>query len=353
MSRFLNNKYIDLEAYTPGEQPTDMKYIKLNTNESPYPPSRETIEAISYDEGSRLNLYPDPTCGVLKEALAKRYGLNSENVFVSNGSDDILNFSFMAFAGGREKAVFPDVTYGFYEVFCKLHHVDFIKVPLCEDFTICIDDYTKNSSMVVIANPNAPTGILLSLTEIEKIVSSNFNHVVVIDEAYIDFGGESAVSLVKKYDNLLVVQTYSKSRSLAGARLGYAFGCKELILDLEKIKYSTNPYSINRLTLNAGISSINSDDYYVANCKQIIKTRDFTKKALEELGFYVTDSYANFLFAKKDGVDGGWLYKQLRKNGVLVRHFTADRIKDFNRITIGTPEHMKKLIEITKSIVNS
>ena len=352
MSKFLNEKYKCLEAYVPGEQPTDKKYIKLNTNESPYPPSQETLEALSKEESISLNLYPDPTCGKLKEAIANRFNLSKENVFVSNGSDDILNFSFMAFAGNGEKAIFPDISYGFYQVFCELHNVEYEKKPLNEDFTININDYTTNNAMVVIANPNAPTGIFLTINEIEKIVRSNPDHIVIIDEAYIDFGGESAVQLVDTYSNLLVVQTFSKSRCLAGGRIGFAFGSADIISDLEKIKYSTNPYSINRVSLNAGVAAIESDKYYMDKCLEIISSREYTKRKLEEMGFFVTDSKANFIFAKKEGIDGEGFYNKLRENGVLVRHFTSERIKDFNRITIGTKEQMEKFIEVTKSILN-
>lgn len=352
MSKFLNKKYQSLEAYVPGEQPTDKKYIKLNTNESPYPPSPETLGAIAKEESLSLNLYPDPTCGKLKEVLAKRFNLSKENVFVSNGSDDILNFSFMAFAGNGEKAIFPDISYGFYEVFCALHNIEFDKKSLKEDFTIELSDYTNNNSMVVIANPNAPTGIFLTLDEIEKIVSSNPDHIVIIDEAYIDFGGQSAVQLVGAYSNLIVTQTFSKSRCLAGGRIGFAFASADLIQDLEKIKYSTNPYSINRVSLNAAVAAIESDKYYMDKCLEIISSREYTKRELENMGFYVTDSKANFIFAKKDGLDGEWFYNKLRENGVLVRHFSSERIKDFNRITIGTKEQMEQFIKVTKSILN-
>ena len=249
MSRFLIEDYQRLEAYTPGEQPTDMKYIKLNTNESPYPPSRGVLKALSGEEVSRLNLYPDPECKELKDALASLYGLTRENVFLSNGSDDILNFSFMAFCGKQTPVRFPEISYGFYKVYAELYGVDYTAVPLREDFSIDIRDYMGNDANVVIANPNAPTGIALSLDEIERIVKANPDRLVLIDEAYVDFGGQSAVALTKQYDNLLVVGTYSKSRSMAGARLGFAFGNRELIADLEKIKFSTNPYNINRLII--------------------------------------------------------------------------------------------------------
>lgn len=352
MSRFLSSKYRELEAYTPGEQPTDMKYIKLNTNESPYPPSEGVLKAVNPAEVSRLNLYSDPTCKALKAAVAGLYGKRSENIFLSNGSDDILNFSFMAFCEGSKRRVkFPEISYGFYSVYAELHGVDYTAVPLMEDFSINVDDYLSNDATVVIANPNAPTGLALSLDEVERIVAANPDNLVLIDEAYVDFGAESAVALTEKYDNLLVVGTFSKSRSLAGARLGYAVANEQIIADLEKIKYSTNPYNINRLTLLAGEAAIADNAYYVSNCQEIIKTREYTKAALESLGFYCTDSKANFLFAKSDEIGGEELYLALKSGGILVRHFTKEKIKDFNRITVGTREQMDALIAATKEIL--
>ncbi len=350
MSRFLDKKYASLEAYVPGEQPQDRKYIKLNTNESPYPPSPETVKAVSEIEVLSLNLYSDPVCKELKEAIAEKYNLGVKNIFVSNGSDDILNFAFLAFG---KKVTFPDITYGFYKVFSALHGCEESIVPLREDFSLCADDYLKNDSMVVIANPNAPTGMIISLDEVEKISKNNPDYVVLVDEAYIDFGGESASALVKKYDNLLVVRTFSKSYSLAGARLGYAMGNENLISDLEKIKYSTNPYSINRLSNRAGIAAIKSDGYYKEKCSLVIKAREYTASELCKLGFCVLPSSANFVFAKKDGLDGERFYMALKDRGVLVRHFNSPRIKDFNRITIGTMDQMEKFIEITKDILRS
>lgn len=351
MSRFLIEDYQTLEAYTPGEQPTDMKYIKLNTNESPYPPSRGVLKALSGEEVSRLNLYPDPECKELKDALASLYGLTRENVFLSNGSDDILNFSFMAFCGKQTPVRFPEISYGFYKVYAELYGVDYTAVPLREDFSIDIRDYMGNDANVVIANPNAPTGIALSLDEIEQIVKANPDRLVLIDEAYVDFGGQSAVALTKQYDNLLVVGTYSKSRSMAGARLGFAFGNRELIADLEKIKFSTNPYNINRLTLLAGKAAVLDNDYYMENCQRIIKTREFTVKALKELGFTVTDSKANFIFARSDSISGEMLYKRLKERGILVRHFSSPKICEYNRITIGTKEQMQALVDAIADIL--
>lgn len=350
MSKFLHARYRDLEAYVPGEQPVDMEYIKLNTNESPFPPSPEVIAAITREEVKNLRLYSDPECKSLRDALAKEFGVSRENVFVSNGSDDILNFAFMAFAGNGGKAVFPEISYGFYEVFAELHGINYEKIPLQKDFSIDPKDYFGKSAMVCIANPNAPTGLCLTVSDVEEIVKENKENVVLIDEAYIDFGGESAVNLTKKYDNLLVVQTFSKSKNLAGARLGFAIANEEIIKDLEKIKYSTNPYSINRLSLKAGTAAIESISYFKEKCQEIEKTRAFTKAELEKLGFFVTNSKANFLFAKSDKICGEEIYLKLKKKGILVRHFNKDAIKDYNRITIGTKEQMEALILALKEI---
>ena len=345
MSRFLSSKYRDLEAYTPGEQPRDMKYIKLNTNESPYPPSKRVLDAISSEEVLKLNLYSDPTCRALKTSIAELYGVEYENVFVSNGSDDILNFSFMAFCEGEKRGVkFPEISYGFYSVYAELHGASYKAIPLMSDFSIDINDYMGNDANVVIANPNAPTGIVLSLADVEKIVTANPDYLVLIDEAYVDFGGESAIELTKKYSNLLVVCTFSKSRSLAGARLGFAIANEEIIADLEKIKYSTNPYNINRLSLIAGEMAILDNDYYMDNCKKIIETREYTQARLVELGFSVTDSKANFIFAKSNKIGGKELYLKLKERGILVRHFDKEKIKDYNRITVGTKEEMDALL---------
>lgn len=349
MSKFLKDRYSTLEAYTPGEQPRDKKYIKLNTNESPFPPSEGVIKAVNEQEVKDLRLYSDPTGMALKTALADLHGVKPENIFLSNGSDDILNFSFMAFT--EKGAMFPEISYGFYSVFAELHGIDFEAVPLKDDFSIDPDDYKGNGRMVVIANPNAPTGLCLSLDEIEKILKANPDSVVVIDEAYVDFGGESAYPLMYKYKNLLVVQTFSKSRSMAGARLGFAIADEELINDLERIKYSTNPYNINRLTMAAGVAAVKDNDYYMDNCQKIIQNREYTTCELNKLGFYVIPSKANFIFAKSDKIGGEELYLKLKDNGILVRHFTKEKIRDFNRITIGSREEMEALIATTKQIL--
>ncbi len=352
MSRYLNKRLDAMDAYVPGEQPRDMEYIKLNTNESPYPPAPQVVKALNGEDVGLLRLYSDPTCKELKEKLASLYGVKAENIFLSNGSDDILNFAFFAF--GKDKgACFPDITYGFYKVFAQLHGIDVEQIPLKDDFSVDHKDYVNKKRLVVIANPNAPTGMSIPLWQIEEIVKTNPDTVVVIDEAYVDFGGESCYKLTEKYDNLLVVRTFSKSRCLAGGRLGYAIGDKGLIEDLEKIKYSTNPYNVNRLTAKLGEVTVDAEDYYRQKCEEIIKTREWTKDELESLGFTVLDSKANFVFAKTDKISGGDMYALLKKKGILVRHFNADRIKEFNRITIGTKEQMKKFIATVKEIIGS
>ena len=349
MSRFLNEQYQALEAYTPGEQPRDMRYIKLNTNESPYPPAPSVVSSITGQEVELLRLYSDPTGKALKEKLAGLYGVAPENVFLSNGSDEVLNFAFMAFGG--KGAVFPDISYGFYQVFGDLYGILYEKIPLKEDFSLDYRDYCGKDKLVVIANPNAPTGMSIPVDQIERIAATNPDSVVLIDEAYVDFGGESALPLIEMYDNLLVTRTYSKSRCLAGGRLGYAFAAPGLIADLEKIKYSTNPYNLDRLTLRLGEATVDAESYYQEKCAAIQQTRAWTAEKLKELGFMVLPSQANFLFAKSPDMDGGALYLALKAKGILVRHFTSPRICQFNRITIGTPEQMAAFIDTLKEVL--
>ncbi len=350
MSKFLNDKYQKLKAYTPGEQPRDMQYIKLNTNESPYPPSQGVLDAVNCQQASLLRLYCDPECNDLKKSIADLYGVEAENVYLSNGSDDILNFAFMAYTQNGV-AAFPEISYGFYKVFADLYGIKANCIPLKDDFSIDANEYCGLGCFIVIANPNAPTGKTISLDDIEKILKSNPDNIVVIDEAYVDFGGESCYKLTSQYKNLLVVQTFSKSRSMAGARLGFAIADKDIISDLERIKYSTNPYNVNRLTQIAGVAAIADNDYYVANCKKIIKTREYTVNELERLGFSVIPSKANFIFAKSDKIDGLSLYQKLKQKGILVRHFTDPKICEFNRITIGTQQEMESFINTVKTIL--
>ena len=350
MSRFFTEKYSRLIPYTPGEQPKDMKYIKLNTNESPFPPSESVVKAVA-EEAGKLQLYSDPVCTALTEKLAEIHGVDFDEVLATNGSDEILNFAFMAFCDSKNPIAFADITYGFYSVFADLNNIPYEIIPLDDDFSINVNDYVGINKNVVIANPNAPTGKYLERSDIEKIVKSNPNNVVIIDEAYVDFGGESAACLIHKYDNLLVTGTFSKSRSLAGGRLGFGIGNKALIADLNTIKYSTNPYNVNRMTQAAGLAALNDNAYYMDNCKTIIKNREFTEKELTNLGFYVIPSRANFVFAKSDKISGEELYTKLKSRGILVRHFTKERIKDYNRITIGTLEQMEALICAIKEIL--
>ena len=349
MSRFLSPQYQALEAYTPGEQPRDMQYIKLNTNESPYPPAPSVVAAMDDEQVELLRLYSDPTAKSLKEALAKLYGVKTENVFVSNGSDEVLNFAFMAF--GRNGVVFPEISYGFYAVYGDLYGLEQEKVPLKADFSIDYRDYCGKNKMVVIANPNAPTGMSIPVSQIEEILKTNPDSLVLIDEAYVDFGGESCLPLIAEYDNLLVTRTFSKSRCLAGGRLGYAFASPAIIEDLEKIKYSTNPYNINRLTLLLGEKTVEAESYYQEKCSEIILTRAWTAEQLKELGFTVLPSQTNFLFAKTDKMDGGELYSKLKARGILVRHFTNPKINQYNRITIGTRPQMERFVDAIKEIL--
>lgn len=350
MSCFFSEKYNALTPYTPGEQPKGQQYIKLNTNESPFPPS-VAAQKLAAAEAARLELYSDPECRDLVAAVTEILGVAGDEIIFTNGSDEILNFAFMAFCDEHRPAVFPDITYGFYPVFAELNRVPYTEIPLNPDFTINVGDYIGVGKTVFIANPNAPTGIALPLSDIESIVRSNPDNVVVIDEAYVDFGAESAVSLTRRYDNLLVTQTFSKSRSLAGARLGFGIGCPSLIRDLNTIKYSTNPYNVNRMTMAAGIGALTDRKYFADNCRAIEQTREWTSDELRALGFTVLDSKANFVFAAHGRISGKELYLKLKQNGILVRHFDSARLTDFNRITIGSMEQMRTLISTIKKIM--
>ena len=349
MSRFLKQNYQELEAYVPGEQPRDMVYIKLNTNESPFPPAPQVAAAMTAEQVGLLRLYSDPTCKVLKEKLANLYKVKPENIYVGNGSDEVLEFAFMAFS--QDGVLFPDITYGFYTVFGDLFRADYKQVPLKEDFSVDYRDYCNAGKMIVIANPNAPTGLSIPVWQIEEILKSNPDHVVLIDEAYVDFGGESCYPLLEKYENLLVVRTFSKSRCLAGGRLGYAIGPASLVADLEKLKFSTNPFNVNRLSMVLGEATVDAEDYYQEKCREIIAIREKTTAELRGMGFRVLDSQGNFVFARHDGIGGEELYLELKKRGILVRHFNGQRIKEFNRITIGTAEQMERFIVTVREIM--
>ena len=326
MSKYLSKKYSSLAPYVPGEQPKEREYIKLNTNESPFPPSPLAIE-YAKSEVEKCKLYSDPEMKELTSEVAKYLGVNSDNVLMTNGSDEILNFAFMAYCDKDTPAVFSDITYGFYKVFADLYQLPKKIIPLKEDFSIDVKEYFNAGGTIFIANPNAPTGIALSLEEIESVVKNNPENVVVIDEAYVDFGGQSAIPLTKKYENLLVTQTFSKSRSLAGARLGFGVASKKLISDLNAIKYSTNPYNVNRMTAKTGLGAIRDKEYFINNVNAIIENREYTEAELKKLGFTLTNSKTNFIFAKSDKISGSDLYLKLKEKGILVRHFEKERIK--------------------------
>lgn len=344
MSRFLSELYSSLEAYVPGEQPRDRKYIKLNTNESPFPPSPKVLQALDKETINNLNLYPDPEIGVLRQSIAAHYGLSQEQVFTANGSDDVIAFSIMAFCGRGGALACPDITYGFYPVYARLFGVDLTEIPLKEDFSVDPEDYFGLERNIIIANPNAPTGMAITTKQVESILQVNPDRLVMIDEAYMDFCGKGCVELIDRYDNLLVIRTFSKSRSLAGLRIGFAMGSKELIADLEKIRFSFNPYNINGLTMRAAAAAIHDRDYYDRCISQIVNTRETTALKLKALGFTVLDSKANFVFASHPDFSGEALYLALKEQGILVRHFGKERIKDFIRITVGSEEEMNAVI---------
>lgn len=350
MSRFLTEKLRGLTPYTPGEQPKDMKYVKLNTNESPFPPSKKAQRRAA-KAAKLLQLYPDPECSLLNKKAAEIFGVEPENVVATNGSDEILNFAFMAYCDEAHPAVFADITYGFYKVFAEINGVPYREIPLNEDFTLNIEAFKAAKGTLFIANPNAPTGIALPIDVIEEIVAADPERMVIIDEAYVDFGTYSAVELIEKYDNLLVTQTFSKSRSMAGARLGFGIGCKDIIADMNTIRFSNNPYNINRMTMAAGLGVMADQIYTFKNCAEIIKVREYTAEKLCELGFETTDSAANFIFAKSDKIDGGELYKKLKARGVLVRHFDTERLREYNRITVGSKKQMDTFLSAVKSIL--
>lgn len=349
MSRFMGARYSMFDAYTPGEQPQDRRYIKLNTNESPYPPSPKVRQALNADEVEALRLYPDPECGALRASMAAQMGLDENQLLCGNGSDELLSFAFMAW--GSRGAAFADVTYGLYRVLADLHQVKVTNVPLRDGFALDDRDYLGLNRLIVIANPNAPTGMALRPRQLAYIAEQNPDGVVLVDEAYVDFGAESCLPLIGRYDNLCVVQTYSKSRSLAGARLGFAAGPAELIRDLKKIKNAINPYNVSRLTQRAGIAAMEDEDYYLLNARAIMQARDNTARALQAMGFEVLPSRANFLFARHAGIGGAALYMALKKRGVLVRHFGAERIKDYIRISVGSQEQMTAFLDAVREIM--
>ena len=351
MSRFFSSRFRGLKPYVPGMQPADPSgFTKLNTNESPFPPSEKAL-AYAAENARSANLYSDTDAKVLCALYAKTVGVDVDEVIAGNGSDEILYFAFMAFCDDSRPAVFPDITYGFYTVFASVTGTEQVIVPLKYDLSIDINDLLDKQGTLFIANPNAPTGIALAPQEIEKLAAADPDRIVVVDEAYVDFGAESCIPLTKKYNNILVVQTFSKSRSMAGSRLGFAIGNRELINDLKTLKYSTNPYNVNSYTQALGAGTLLDPDYTEECCKVIIQNREYTEKVLRGFGFVLTDSKANFVFAKHPAVSGSELLARLAERKILVRHFGAERIKDHLRITVGSRSQMDKLFDALADIL--
>jgi histidinol-phosphate aminotransferase len=344
LNRFWSPVVDRLSPYVPGEQPKLHDLVKLNTNENPYGPSPRVIAAIQVELGDGLRLYPDPTASRLRQTVAAYYGIEPDQVFIGNGSDEILAHGFFALFQQSRPLLFPDITYSFYPVYCGLYGIDYRSIPLRDDFSLHPDDYAQPNGGIIFPNPNAPTGRLLPLQEIEALLQRNRDSVVLVDEAYIDFGGESAVGLIDRYDNLLVVQTLSKSRSLAGMRIGLALGNADLLEGLIRVKDSFNSYPIDRLAQAAAVAAFEDEEYFRRTCRRVIKDRETLSAALQEMGFEVLPSAANFLFARHPGHDAAALAACLREASVIVRHFRQPRIDQYLRITIGTPAANQRLL---------
>lgn len=347
MSRFLRESARDLVPYVPGEQAQDKRYIKLNTNESPYPPSPLVQKLIAEANGADLRLYPDPESRELREAFARAYGIRPEQVFAGGGSDTVLGYFFMTFFDRGDKVCYPEISYGFYRVYADLFGLEPREIPLREDYAIDVRDYFDAEGHIVLANPNAPTGIALGPEGIEEILRRNPGRLVLVDEAYIDFAGcGSCLSLLPKYENLVVVRTMSKSRALAGMRLGWAMAAPELIADLDRIRFSFDPYNLSRLTMAAGIAALQDEAGFQENCGRIVATREKTLRHLRERGYFVLPSETNFLLARHPALSGEELFRRLRERGVLVRHFGKPAIRDFVRITVGAEDEMEEFLKI-------
>lgn len=346
------DKLRQVEPYVAGEQPKIVNMIKLNTNENPYGPSPKVKDALKSIDVDKLRLYPNSDATDLRKALADYYGLDEEQVFLGNGSDEVLALTFLTFFNGQEPVLFPDITYSFYPVYCDLYQMDYQLIKLDDDFKINVNDFNQPNSGIIFPNPNAPTGLLVDLDFIETVLKNNPDSIVVVDEAYIDFGGMTCVPLINKYDNLVVTQTYSKSRSLAGIRLGIALGSKEAIKHLYDVKNSFNSYPIDYIAQQVCLASILDDQDTKTKCAKVIKTREMTKARLKELGFIVPDSYANFVFVKHPDIDGQKLFKALREVGIIVRHWNKDRIDQYLRISIGTDEEMGAMFDFLEEYLS-
>lgn len=351
MSQFWSPIVKTLTPYVPGEQPKVDNLIKLNTNENPYPPADSVIEAIKNAADDKLKLYPDPNADSLKQSIADYHGVDKKQVFVGNGSDEVLAHAFQALLNHDKPLLFPDITYSFYPVYCGLYGIEFKTVPLDENFAINVDDYQQDCGAIIFPNPNAPTGRLLPLEAIERLLQQHPNQVVLVDEAYIDFGGSSAIALVKQYPNLLVTQTLSKSRSLAGLRVGFAIGDEQLIEGLERVKNSFNSYPMDRLAIHGAIASFADQAAFEEGCNKIIKTRDSLTDTLTQLGFEVIPSAANFVFAKHPEHDAEELALKLREKAIIVRYFNKERIDQHLRITIGNDEENQALCQALTDII--
>ena len=350
MSRFFSEKYKGLKPYVPGEQPRDKRYIKLNTNESPFPPSPRA-QQYAAEIVKNLQLYSDPDCTAITQQAAELFQVKPSQIFFGNGSDEVLYLSFLAFCDEKTPAYFPDITYGFYKVYAEFLGIPYRQIPLNQKFDIPVEQFFCVDGTIFVANPNAPTGKLLTLEQIEQILMYNPNHVVIVDEAYIDFGGESAIKLIDRYENLLVTQTFSKSRSLAGGRLGMAFGNEALITDLKTAKYSINPYNVNSMTMAAGLGALQDEGYTRDNCRCIIENRAYITNQLRKRDFEVLESMANFILAGHPEIAGADLYAALKERGILVRYFDSPRLQPYVRITIGTREQMDQLLVATDEIL--
>jgi len=350
MSRFLSRRYTDLTPYVPGEQPSDRRYVKLNTNEMPFPPGAEAVKW-AQENCRSFELYNDPEAIALRAALAENLHVPAGRVMVTNGSDEMLQFAMVAFASEDRPAIYPDISYGFYQVYASVCCVPSRAIPLDDDFCIRPEDYAGVRGVIFLANPNAPTGLALSRGQIEQIVRSAPQSIVVVDEAYVDFGGESAVPLIDRYDNLLVVRTFSKSRSMAGARLGFGVAQEGLIRDLQTVRYSLSPYNVNSFTQALGIAVLRDEARVQENCRTIMENRRYLAQELALLGFRVIPSSANFVFAMHPAIDGETLYYELKKRGVLIRHFNSERIRQYNRITVGTREQLDVLLDNIRGIL--
>ncbi len=350
MNRFWSNTIRNISPYIPGEQPRDKKYIKLNTNENPYPPSQRVLDAIRLEVTGDVRLYPDPEAVGLKTALAGFYGLRAEEVFVGNGSDEVLAFCFPAFFNPGDTISFPEITYSFFPVYAELFGVKCKTAPLNDDFSVSAENFPPDAG-IILANPNAPTGMAIGLDQVEILLNRFSQSLVIVDEAYIDFGAQSAVPLINKYENLLVVQTFSKSRCMAGLRVGYAMGNPGLVEGLERVKNSFNSYTLDRIAQKAAAAAVEDREYFTETCQRIINTRENTAVGLMELGFKVLPSKSNFLFAAHEKIPGEALLFKLREAGILVRHFKKPEIENWLRISIGTEEEMEIFIEKLKDIM--